>query len=333
MPLRRPGPGSLRRQLSWSASGVVALWVLLLALGANVLLSRALSTQADDVLRARAEAVAQTVTIATDGSVSVLGARDDQALDVGTWIFDGAGAVVERPSGSPKDLDSAAAGLATVGAGTRDLDVGAPVRLLALPLEENGRTVAAVVTSTYLSPYRQVGRLALLGSIGVAAALVAIVHLILRANVGRALRPVQQMSALASRWSADDVDQRFGTEPRPAELAELAETLDQLLDARAAVLRHEQRFSEELSHELRTPLARAQAEVELVSAQPRSAAELQDAHRAIDRSITSMRSILDTRRSAARSSTTTAPGRARLDEALARLAGPHSHEGTGAGPH
>jgi hypothetical protein len=41
------------------------------------------------------------------------------------------------------------------------------------------------------------------------------VHLVLRANVGRALRPVQQMSQQAARWSADDVDRRFDRESRP----------------------------------------------------------------------------------------------------------------------
>ena len=44
--------------------------------------------------------------------------------------------------------------------------------------------------------------------------LLVVVHLVLRANVARALRPVQQMSAQAGRWSADDVDRRFG--PRAA---------------------------------------------------------------------------------------------------------------------
>jgi signal transduction histidine kinase len=326
--LRPSGRSSLRSRLSWSASLVVALWVVLLAVGANLLLARGLATQADDVLRARAEATALTVQVADDGTVSVLETRDDRALDVGTWIFDAAGAIVERPPGSSSALDAEAADLARAGAGTRDVDAGEPLRLLSLPVTENGRQVAAVVTSTSMSPYQQVERLALLGSVGVAVLLVVVVHVVLRANVTRALRPVQQMSAQASRWSADDGERRFGTEPRPAELAELAETLDQLLDRLAAVIRHEQRFSEELSHELRTPLARVQAEVDLLTSQPRSGAEQQEAHLAIDRSTRSMRSILDTMMSAARSAESLAVGRSRLDEVLAGLADP---DGAGAG--
>ncbi|MCW2510278.1 MAG: Signal transduction histidine kinase, partial [Modestobacter sp.] len=41
------GGRSLRDRLSWSASAVVAVWLVLLAVGANVLLSSALSGQAD----------------------------------------------------------------------------------------------------------------------------------------------------------------------------------------------------------------------------------------------------------------------------------------------
>ncbi|SDO33746.1 Signal transduction histidine kinase [Klenkia soli] len=317
---------SLRSRLSWSATVVVALWVLLLAVGANELLARVLAGQADDVLQARAEAVAQTVDVAPDGTVTVLDGRDDQALDVGTWIFDGAGGIVERPPGSTDALDRRAADLAAQGASTVDVDASGPVRLRSLPLTDGGQQVAAVVTSTSLSPYQQVERTALLGSIGVALLLVVVVHLVLRANVTRALRPVQDMSTQAGRWSADDTDLRFGDDPRPAELAELAGTLDQLLDRQAAVLRHEQRFTEELSHELRTPLARAQAEIDLLRAQPRDARELADAHAAIDRSTRAMASILETMLTAARSADAVTPGRTRLLDALAVLADPDAQD-------
>jgi hypothetical protein len=57
---------SLRSRLSWSASAVVAVWVLLLAVGANVLLGSALAGQADSVLQARAEATATTLAVTGD---------------------------------------------------------------------------------------------------------------------------------------------------------------------------------------------------------------------------------------------------------------------------
>ncbi|TFV91074.1 HAMP domain-containing sensor histidine kinase [Blastococcus sp. CT_GayMR16] len=294
--------------------------MLLLALGANVLLAAVLAGEAGGVLRARAEAAASTVQVAADGTVTVLDVRDDQALDVGTWIFDARGSVVERPPGGTPALEDAAARLALGGEGTGELGGVNPVRLLALPVVDGGERVAVVVTSTSLAPYQQVERLAVIGSIGAAVLLITMVHLVLRANVTRALRPVQQMSAQAGRWSADDVERRFGVQPRPAELAELAGTLDQLLDRLSAVLRHERRFAEELSHELRTPLAQIQAEVDLLSARPRSVTELRAAHAAIDRAAAGMRSTLDTLMSTARSGSIVPPGRSFVAPVLRSLA-------------
>jgi signal transduction histidine kinase len=302
------GP-SLRRRLAWSASAVVALWVVVVAIAANFLLATVLARQADGALRARAEAAAATVRVTEGGDVRVDDSRDDRALDVGTWIFSAGGSSVESPAGSTPSLDRRAASLA--GRGAQAVTSGGvdPIRLLALPVHDAGRQVAKVVTSTSLAPYRQVERIALVGTVGAAVLLLLVVHLVLRANVTRALRPVQQMSAQAGQWSADDVDRRFGPARRPAELAELAETLDGVLDRLSAVLRHEQRLSAELSHELRTPLARLQAEIDWVSERPRDEAALAGSYAAMSAASEEMGLILETLMTAARAGRSTSPGR------------------------
>jgi signal transduction histidine kinase len=311
---------SLRSRLAWSASAVVALWLIALTVGANLLLVGVLAREADGVLRARAEATAATVQPGPDGGVAVRDLRDDQALDVGTWIFAADGTTVERPSGSSSGLDRQASALARLGAGTAETGLPDPVRLLALPVREGGRVSATVVTSTPLAPYRQVQRLALVGSAGLAVGLLLVVHLVLRASVARALRPVQQMSAQAGRWSAEDVDRRFGHATRPSELDDLAGTLDGLLDRLAAVLRRERQLSDELSHELRTPLARIQAEVDLLGSRPRSGAERAQALATIDEAAGSMRDILETLMTAARAAGGAAPGRCAPSAVLIPLA-------------
>ena len=311
---------SLRSRLAWSASAVVALWLIALTVGANLLLVGVLAREADGVLRARAEATAATVQPGPDGAVAVRDLRDDQALDVGTWIFAADGTTVERPSGSSSGLDRQASALARLGAGTAETGLPDPVRLLALPVREGGRVSATVVTSTPLAPYRQVQRLALVGSAGLAGGLLLVVHLVRRASVARALRPVQQMSAQAGRWSAEDVDRRFGHTARPSELDDLAGTLDGLLDRLAAVLRRERQLSDELSHELRTPLARIQAEVDLLGSRPRSGAERAQALATIDEAAGSMRDILETLMTAARAAGGAAPGRCAPSAVLIPLA-------------
>ena len=314
------GVRSLRGRLAWSASAVVAVWVLLLAVGANVLLSSGLASQADSVLQARAEATATTLDVAPSGAVTVAEGRADQALDVGTWIFAGDGTLVEGPPGSSPQLDQAARQLA--GRGRQTAQAGNaedPLRLLALPVTAGGGQVATVVTSTSLAPYRELQRLALGGSAAVAVLLLAVVHLVLRANVGRALRPVQQMSQQAARWIADDVDRRFDRESRPTELAELAATLDGVLDRLSAVLRHEQRLTNELSHELRTPLSRLRAEVELAQARHPGDPEVAAGLAAVDAAAADMQQIIETLLTSARAGTRSAPGRCRPAEAVAEL--------------
>ncbi|HEV7872123.1 MAG TPA: HAMP domain-containing sensor histidine kinase [Modestobacter sp.] len=317
--LSRLGGRSLRDRLALSASAVVAVWVLLLAVGANVLLSSALSGQADAVLQARAEATAITLNVAPSGMVTVDEARDDQALDVGTWIIAADGTLVEGPPGSSPALDQAALRLAGRGRQTATVGDEDPLRLFALPVTEGDAQVATIVTSTSLAPYRQLERLALWGSATVALVLLVIVYLVLRANVGRALRPVQEMSEQAARWSADDVDRRFDGQSRPTELAELAATLDGVLDRLSAVLRHEQRLTAELSHELRTPLARLRAEVELTQERRPGDPVVAGGLAAIDAAAEDMQKIIETLLEAARAGTRTAPGRCRPAAAVAAL--------------
>ena len=125
------------------------------------------------------------------------------------------------------------------------------------------------------------------------------------------------MSAQAARWSADDIDRRFGRTPRPQELAELAETLDGVLNRLSAVVRHEQQLSAELSHELRTPLARVQAEVDWLTDRPRDAESVAGSLAAMGDATAAMGEILETLMTAA-GPARRAPGRCAPAEVVAR---------------
>jgi signal transduction histidine kinase len=182
--------------------------------------------------------------------------------------------------------------------------------MFALPVIEGGRHVATVVSAVSLDPYRNVARLALLGSLGLALLLLAAVYAVTRLIVARALAPVQQMSTQAARWSESDASQRFGAARRPGELALLAANLDGVLDRLSALLRHEQQVTEELSHELRTPLAAISAEAELLRGRSRhSAADTDAAVRRIESDASRMSQLLETLLSAARSRSPDTTGR------------------------
>lgn len=300
------GPGSLRGQVALMALAVIAAFVVALTVALNVVLGIQLRKQADDILRVRAEAAASTVLVSPDRRVTISDAPDD-AIDVGTWIFEGTTAI-ERPVATAA-LQRHAERLAGVGERFDQTPQPDVVRLYALPVRVGERQVATVVTSLSLVPYRRTTALTLLGSLLFAAALLIVVGLVLRAMVSRALRPVESMARQAAQWSAHDVDRRFGDTPRPRELHALAMTLDGVLDRISAVVRHEKQLSAELSHELRTPLARIMAEVSLLRARPREQRELDASHATIEGSGTEMNHILETLMSTARSESGAAPGR------------------------
>ena len=175
-----------------------------------------------------------------------------------------------------------------------------------------------VVTAATLEPNDRTTDAALIASGALAVLLLAAVAGVTWVTIGRALTPVAAMTRSAAAWSEHEPARRFGPEPRPDELGELARTFDALLDRVSAALRHEQRLSAELSHELRTPLARILGEVELLQRRERSAEERRGAHDAIARSAEQMLRILDVLMAAARAEAAPAgAGRSRLGRALA----------------
>ncbi|WP_405730474.1 sensor histidine kinase [Streptomyces sp. NBC_01537] len=299
---------TLRGRLALLALVTTAFGVVVLTAAFNLALAVKLRQQADGLLRTRASAVAATVEARPDGALVVHEPADDRALDIGVWIYQGR-RLVEGTT-APGEAHSAADRLA--GHGRAFARTGEPYasRLYALPIRYGGRQVGTVVASVGLDPYRSTADTALAGSVGLGLLLLGGIYLVTRTLVGRALRPVAEMSAQASRWSERGAAERFGPASRPAELASLAASLDELLDRLAAVLRHEQQQSAELSHELRTPLARITAETDWLTARPRTPAQQRTSHEAIAASAAGMQRICESLLSEAR----TRNGQTRLDD-------------------
>jgi signal transduction histidine kinase len=295
----------------------LALWVVVVTVAFNLVLAHRLAAQADDVLRVRAEAAASTIGISPTGSVVVRDARDDAAIDVGTWIFQGH-RLVEGPP-LQTGLGRRASTLAASGSRSTRADRAGSVRLYAYPVRSAGREVATVVTSVSLTPYAQTRLAALWGSATLAVLLLAGVFLGIRAAVTRALSPVEAMTRQAQAWSVEDITRRFGHHQRPTELAALARTLDALLARLAAVLRHEQQLAAELSHELRTPLARIVAETGLLQERAHGAEELATAHASIAQSAEEMAGILETLLATARTEAGAPAGRCDAGDVVSSL--------------
>jgi signal transduction histidine kinase len=101
--------------------------------------------------------------------------------------------------------------------------------------------------------------LLLIGVAGIGAAYVV---------VGRALRPLHQVTSTARRLSGERLDERIHYDGADDEVAELAKTLDAMLDRIADAFESQKRFVANASHELRTPLAVMRTEVDVSLADP-----------------------------------------------------------------
>jgi signal transduction histidine kinase len=108
----------------------------------------------------------------------------------------------------------------------------------------------------------------LVGS-AVALGVMAVVSIVLgRVVAGRALRPLQTMTAATRRISADNLHERLAV-PGPAdEVKDLADTIDELLERLEGAFAAQRRFAANASHELRTPLATMRASLDVAMAKP-----------------------------------------------------------------
>ena len=286
---------SVRARLLVATIGVVSLALVIGVTAFNVFLDRRLAASATAAARTEAEAELSSLRV-TSGHIVSLEGPDERPVSTLTWVYEGSEAI--DASSSRKQLSVAARALAGAPEGARD--VGDKTRMYAIPVKEGGVRYGTVVAAVPLGPYRASEESALIGSIALAAILLATMAGLSWWVLGRALVPVQQMAESAAQWSENDLDQRFDLGQPRDEFTRLAATLDTLLGRIAESLRHEQRFTAEISHELRTPLARVKGETELLLSRPRSNEERHAAFREIARSVEEMTTTVDTLVSAAR---------------------------------
>ncbi len=91
--------------------------------------------------------------------------------------------------------------------------------------------------------------------------------------IGRTLRPLSTLTSAARALSESSLDQRIAlTGPRD-EVAELADTFDDMLARLQAAFQAERRFVANASHELRTPLSVIRTEVDVTMADPSAGVE------------------------------------------------------------
>lgn len=94
--------------------------------------------------------------------------------------------------------------------------------------------------------------------------------------VRRGLQPLQAMRAQATRIGAGELDARMPVTAAPAELAELASSLNAMLAQLQGAFERLAAFSSDIAHELRTPLSNLLMQTQVALSQPRSSATYRD---------------------------------------------------------
>ncbi len=312
-------PRGLRTRLTLVVAVGATILISALTLGFNLALRSSLRGDADQVARERAESALETVAVGGNGEVRLIEAPAGQDAGAGVWVFAEGGRALERPGATPgvQRVADSLAGRDAVFADEKDSDT----RLYARAVQDqSGAQVGTVVAAVSVEPYERIVREALIASLAFAAVMLVAIIVAARFVLGRALRPVAQMTHEATEWSEHDLDHRFAVGEPYDEITELAAAFDSMLERLSSSLRHEQRLSAEISHELRTPLSAILAETELALA----GGDRSDADRAVLERIseraTALRRILDALLAAARAEAGLLGGAARVGEAVERVA-------------
>jgi signal transduction histidine kinase len=143
----------------------------------------------------------------------------------------------------------------------RDAVAAVPQLPAGTKVQVNGAFVDASVLADHLQAKAR-SRVLVAGAIAFGCVVIA-AGVLAWALTSRVLRPLAEISSTARRLSAESLDERIG-EVRPRdELAELAETIDDMLDRLAGAFDSQRRFVANASHELRTPLTVIRTELDV----------------------------------------------------------------------
>lgn len=258
--MRRLRRLTLRDRVTLVATTVLALALAVGGLVGNLAISYRFHSDIDGALRTRAAAQRIALNV-NEAGLKVGDAPDDGVLDEQSWVFDRNGPV-ESPRASAS-INAAAVRLSRVSSATFS-DAKREVRLLAVPVRaDSGRQVGTIVVGLSREAYERTAELARIATLIVDLFALVAAALVVRWSVGRALRPVDEMTQRAAQWSEQDLDRRFEMGEPYDEITGLAATLDGLLGRIDTAMQSEKRLTAEIAHELRTPLAGIRAEAEL----------------------------------------------------------------------
>jgi two-component system sensor histidine kinase MprB len=264
---------SLSFRLAIASVAAVALAVLVFGIAARVVVSDRMHASLDDSLRQRATDVAR-LAVSAPALLHSQGTLESplSGHQLSVEVLDRKGAIVARSLSLGAKLlpRTAAASIARSG-GTAFADAeldGESIRLFAAPIADAGGPASGGVVLVAGSnadieeTEHRLGLLLILCGIGAVLVGGGLAAFLTR----RGIRPLRELAGSAATVArTEDPEQRLAEPPGPAEVTELAATLNGMLAGLAASRERERRLLADASHELRTPLTSLRGNVEYVA--------------------------------------------------------------------
>ena len=216
--------------------------------------------------------------------------------------FDSSGEIGNLPV-DPDVLDRALEGQATYRRVKSD-ENDDPLRVLAVPITRDGQIVGVLEVGQSEEDTSDILTTLLL--VMAAAYPVTLVLAVLGGVflAGRALSPVDQITGLARRISAEDLGQRLNLRLPDDEIGRLSRTFDEMIGRLDGAFRRQRQFTADASHELRTPLTIMKGQVDVALQQQREPEDyrqvLQAVNDEVDRMVHLVGSLLTLTRADAR---------------------------------
>jgi len=110
---------------------------------------------------------------------------------------------------------------------------------------------------------------------------------------GRALQPIERISAAAQRISSRDLSARIPIDRTEDELGRLAKVMNDMFSRLQEAFERQTRFTADASHELRTPLSIVMSHLELALRKERSTAEYRESIETALRGAERMRAVVE----------------------------------------
>jgi two-component system OmpR family sensor kinase len=273
----------IRVRVSLTLGGVLALVLLASGLFLDLRFAAVTKGTVDDGLRSRAGDVVALVGQADSGlrsSRSPLrktSAGFAEILDSHGAIFDATPQLGRVPVLSAQERAAAARAAHFFDHGSVS-GVGGPVRLLAVPVRAQSKSLIVVVGTGLTERNTALSNLRTLLLLAGAGALI-LATLAGYLAVAAALRPVESMRRRAEEINEAHPGLRLPVAPADDEVGRLGTTLNSMLDHLEEALTRERTFVTDASHELRTPISILKAEFELALGSSKDRAALERALR------------------------------------------------------